>query len=477
MIRILIIDKQNLVLEGLKVLLESEEQFKVIGTAQDDQQGIELVEQLKPDIVIIDPVMSQSDGMETIYSIVQKHSPAKVIIYTGSESQMLNQAILAGAKGYLLKDSSTVDLTAAIYAVHRENVYIGKGVLDGVRLSSFESQESKIKDVNLWLAKEIIDWWRDVTPVQDFVAEEMIENLNFSRGGLSQMKQHLCHQKDKNATLTEDAVIEIEELFAQIANSARPKQQLREDKQLILNLLDENNTDSYWYINTLRDNFKFLQAVTSKNVSKAISSINQQVSPLPLLAFFQSTQKYLSDWQEFLEQESRDNLENKRAAIASFERVLQSKNKHLQKQDICKKAAILALKSQIEAEVCSLVALIVAEAIEQFGVEIDILNKTNSFLLESIKQLPPHPQTDSVALSPYIEQLHQKTSIEELQRNLEELVGCPLNQWGVSRAVSHGEITKFLLEKLEPITREIHSDLRREALAISFLEYAQDQYQ
>lgn len=474
MIRILIIDDQNLVLESLKVLLESEEQLEIVGLAQNSEKGIELVEQLKPDVAIVDLIMPQTDGIETTYSIAQKHSQTKVIIYTGSDRKMLNHAILAGAKGYLLKDSSIVDLTAAVYAVHRGNVYIGKGTLDGVRLSSVDSQESRIEKINLWLAKEIVHWWRDYIPVQSSLAEEMMDSLNFSRAGLFQMKQHLCHQKGKDATLTEEAALEIEGLFARIADSAKPRQKLIEDKQQILNFLAQNSTDSYYYLNTLQDNFEFLQAVTSKNVSKAIFSINQQVSPLPLLAFFQSVQKYLSDWQEFLEQESKDNLEKRKSAILSFERVLQSRSKHLQKQDICKKAAILALQSKIDAEVCGLIALIVSETIEQFGVQIDILNQTNSFLLESIEQLGPHRQTDSVAFSPYIEQLQEKISIEELQRSLEKSVGHPLNQWGVCRSVSYTKITDLLLQKLEPITREVYLDLRREALSISFLEYAQD---
>ena len=72
MIRILIIDDQNSVLENLKVLLESEKQFQIVGTAQDGQGGIELVEQLKPDIAIVDLMMSQTNGIEITCAIRSK---------------------------------------------------------------------------------------------------------------------------------------------------------------------------------------------------------------------------------------------------------------------------------------------------------------------------------------------------------------------------------------------------------------------
>lgn len=469
MIRILIIDNQDSVLENLKVLLESQTEFEVVGTAKDSQNAIELVLQLQPDLAIIDPVMFGDDSIDRIYFIAQLQ---RVIVYTESPHQ-LNEAILAGAKGYLLKDSSIIDLTAAIYAVQRENVYIGRGILDRVRLASVDLA-SKIKNTNLWLATEVLHLLRDFTPIRDSIAEETMDKLNFSRTGLSSMKQHLCYQKDRSNTITEDAVSEIEKLFAQITNSTNPKQKLKQDKQLILDLLDENSIDNQRYISTIKDNFDFLYAVTSKNVAKTIEAIEPQVSPLPLLAFFQSTQKYLLDWQKYLEREQKDNLENRKSALVSFERVWQSRNKLLQKLDICRKAAILALQSQIEAEICGSIAQIVSEAIERFGVQIDILNQANGFLLEAIAQLQPNHQIDSVVLNLYIEQLQSKISIEELQHSLEEAVGQPLNRW--SDTVERTIITDLLLKKLKPITREIYFDLRREALAISFLEYAEDNY-
>lgn len=468
MIRILIVDNHNSVLENLKVLLESEAEFVVVGSARDSHTGIELAQQLQPDLVIVDP-FGFDDGIDCVCTLVRQ---ANVIAYTDSP-QHLNQAILAGVRGYLLKNSSIIDLTAAIYAVRRDNVYIGKGILDRLQLASVDSQKSKLQDMNLWLAKEIIHWWRDLIPVRDSVAEEMMDNLNFSRAGISQMKQHLCHQPDSKASLTEAGVAKIEELFAEITKADRPQQKLKEDKQLILNLLDENGIERHAYTNTLQDNFNFLYGVTSKNVSEAIYAIARRVSPLPLLAFFQSTQKYLSDWQQYLERESQESSENRKSALISFERVRQSKKEPLQKLDICKKAAILALQSQIEAEVCGLTAQIVAEAISQFGMQIEILNQTNSFLLEAIAQLQPRKINPAV-LSLYTEQLPVEL-IEELQHSLESAVGQPLNQWGVS-TVNCTQITELLLAKLEPITNEIYTDLRREALAISFLEYAGDNY-
>ena len=76
-------------------------------------------------------------------------------------------------------------------------------------------------------------------------------------------------------------------------------------------------------------------------------------------------------------------------------------------------------------------------------------------------------------MTPYFEKIQQKVSLKELRCNLEKLTGHSLNQWGISESVSSSLIIDFLSEKLEPITQEVCTNLRKEALAISFLEYAE----
>lgn len=473
MIRILIVDDQEMVREALKTILEPEKQLQIVGMAQSGREGIELIEQLQPDVAIIDLTMPDKNGIETTYLITQNYPQTKVIIYTSSNGRVLNQAILVGAKGYLLKNNSTTDLVAAIEAVNRGNVYIGKGILDRVQLSSAEFQLERVKQINSRLAKEILRYWHDSDTVPASVAEKTIDELGLNQSGLNQMKNYLCHREDQESSLFDDLLSEIEGWFARIASSTNPKRRLREDSHIILSLLDEDSTSGYCYLYVLRDNFESLKRATFDGVQNIIASVCQQASPLPLLTFLKAIEKRLSNWEQFLLQECRDNLEKRKSALRSFDYILKSRDGISHKMNICKKAVILAYECRIEAELYGLLAQITAQMNEQFKAQIGILDKTNSFLIESIEQLEQGSETDLVSFAPYIEELQKRISLEKLRQDMEKRMGHSLNQWGICR-VSSADLNQQLLKRLEPITQNIYLDLRREALAVSFLKYVQD---
>lgn len=472
MIRILIVDDQKMVHKALKTILEPENQLQIVGVAHNGREGIELTEKLKPDIVIVDLTMPDKNGIEITYFITQNYPQIKVIIYTSSNGNVLNQAILVGAKGYLLKNNSTTDLVAAIEAVNRGNIYIGKGILQ-LQLSSADSQLEKAKQINSWLAKEIVHYWRDCNAVPVFIASKIIDDLALNQSGLSQMKNYLCHREDEENTLFSDILLEIERWFVRIASSTNPKRKLREDSNLILSILDEDSTSSYCYLYVLRNNFESLKQATYDKVQNTIALVCQQASPLPLLVFFRAIEKYLVNWEQFLVQGYKDNLEKRKSALRSFDYILKSNDKISYKLGVCKKAVILSCQYRIEAEIYSLAAQIATETIKQFAAQVSVLDKTNSFLLESIEQLEQNQETDIVVLTPYIEELQERISLKELQHDMEKLIGHSLNQWGICQSISSTDLNRQLLARLEPTTRNIYSYLRKEALSVSFLEYVQ----
>ena len=472
MIRILIVDDKKMVHQALKIILESESQLQIVGVAQNGREGIELVEKLKPDVAIIDLTMPDQNGIETTYFVTQNYPQTKVIIYTSSNGNVLNQAILVGAKGYLLKNSSTIDLVAAIKAVNRGNIYIGKGIFQ-VQLSSANFQLEKVKQINSWLAKEIVCYWRDYNVVPVSIASKIIDDLALNQSGLSRTKNYLCYREDKENTLFSDLLSEIEGWFVRIASSANPRQKLREDSHLILSILDEDSTSGYCYLYVLRDNFESLKQATFDKVQNAIALVCQQASPLPLLIFFQTIEKHLANWEEFLLQGCKDNLEKRESALRSFNYLLKSNDKISYKLDVCKKAIILSCQYRIEAEIYALAAKITAETIRQFEDRVSVLDKTNIFLLESIEQLEQNSKADIATFNLYIEELQERISLEELQHDMEKLIGHSLNQWGICQSISPTDLNKQLLARLEPTTRNIYSYLRKEALSVSFLEYVQ----
>lgn len=117
MIKILLADDQFLILEGIKAILEHEPEIKVVGTAEDGQSAIAQAKKLRPDILLIDIEMPNMNGI-TATKYIRKYLPdTKVIVLTSHSSQdYIAEALLAGASGYLLKDSLIKDLKQAIYS-------------------------------------------------------------------------------------------------------------------------------------------------------------------------------------------------------------------------------------------------------------------------------------------------------------------------------------------------------------------------
>jgi NarL family two-component system response regulator LiaR len=118
-IKVLIVDDHQVVRQGLRTFLELHEDIFVIGEADDGVKAIDMVNQLQPDVVLMDLVMPQMDGISATEKIRTSGSMTKIIALTSfSEDDKVFPAIQAGASSYLLKDVSPDDLVDAIRAVH-----------------------------------------------------------------------------------------------------------------------------------------------------------------------------------------------------------------------------------------------------------------------------------------------------------------------------------------------------------------------
>jgi NarL family two-component system response regulator LiaR len=118
-IRVLVVDDQVIVREGVALLLGQVEGIEVAGEAGDGQQAVALAAALQPDIVLMDLVMPRMDGIEATRRITAARKDAKVLVLTSyAGDDKVIPAIEAGARGFLLKDSSPADLIRAIRHVH-----------------------------------------------------------------------------------------------------------------------------------------------------------------------------------------------------------------------------------------------------------------------------------------------------------------------------------------------------------------------
>lgn len=131
MIRLLLVDDQSLICQGLKAMLTLEEDLQIVGIADNGKTAIELVVALHPDVVLMDVRMPVMDGCEATKIITQQFPDVKVLVLsTFDEDQDISSAMRSGAKGYLLKDMPSEELAQAIRFVHRGYTQMAPGLLE-----------------------------------------------------------------------------------------------------------------------------------------------------------------------------------------------------------------------------------------------------------------------------------------------------------------------------------------------------------
>ncbi|MCL4559127.1 MAG: response regulator transcription factor [Chloroflexi bacterium] len=119
-ISVLIVDDHAIVRQGLRTLLELMEDIEVVGEAANGQAAVEMASRWKPNVILMDLVMPEMDGILATQRICDLGSGARVIALTSfSDDEKIIQAIKAGAVGFLLKDVSPSDLVEAIRATYR----------------------------------------------------------------------------------------------------------------------------------------------------------------------------------------------------------------------------------------------------------------------------------------------------------------------------------------------------------------------
>ena len=131
MIYVLVVDDQNLVRQALQMNLEAESDLEVVGSADNGVQALEQIDLLNPDVVILDLEMPGIDGFTTLQIINERFPKIKVLVLSSYDDQeYLNQAIKAGAKGYLQKNTPPAELTTAIRYIYKGYSQFGPGLLE-----------------------------------------------------------------------------------------------------------------------------------------------------------------------------------------------------------------------------------------------------------------------------------------------------------------------------------------------------------
>lgn len=118
-IKVLIVDDHGMVRKGLQTYLKNQADIQVVGEARDGREGIALTERLQPDVVLMDLLMPELGGVAAIRQIHQRWPDLQIIALTSfQEKELVQDALQAGAIGYLLKNIAGNDLADAIRAAH-----------------------------------------------------------------------------------------------------------------------------------------------------------------------------------------------------------------------------------------------------------------------------------------------------------------------------------------------------------------------
>lgn len=126
-VRILIADDHPIFRDGLKRLLESEHDLKVIGEACDGVEAVELARRLSPEILLLDLAMPRRAGLEALRELSTETIPVRVILLTAAaEKEQIVEALQLGARGVVLKDSATQILLKSIRAVMSGEYWVGR---------------------------------------------------------------------------------------------------------------------------------------------------------------------------------------------------------------------------------------------------------------------------------------------------------------------------------------------------------------
>ncbi len=144
-IRVLIVDDQVIIQQGLTSILETKPNIQVVGTADNGQTALNQVELLQPDVVLMDVRMPVMDGVIAIQQITQRFSQVKVLVLTTfDDDEYVLQAMRYGARGYLLKDTRSDELAEAIRSIHKGYTHMGPGLFEKTLVAPIVSDPSPL---------------------------------------------------------------------------------------------------------------------------------------------------------------------------------------------------------------------------------------------------------------------------------------------------------------------------------------------
>lgn len=155
-LRILLADDHSVVRQGFGRILAAQEDLEVVGEAANGREAVELAEQLKPDVIVMDVSMPELNGIEATRRLSKSIPRTRVLALSmHKDSVYVREILRAGAQGFLLKDASDLDLIAAVRALGQGQGYISPSVSEAV-LSDYRRHVSDPIDLLTSREREVL---------------------------------------------------------------------------------------------------------------------------------------------------------------------------------------------------------------------------------------------------------------------------------------------------------------------------------
>ncbi|MEL6929135.1 MAG: response regulator transcription factor [Cyanobacteria bacterium J06600_6] len=246
MIKILVVDDQNFTRQALQAILETESDFEVVAKATSGVEAIEYLEQNPVDITIVDLEMPEMNGLTLTKILGQRFPETKAIILSSHDDEdNINSAVEAGARGYLLKNTSAQEIVDTIRAVQRGYFQLGPGLFEKLLSHLIQEKEQtaeNLLDLESNYARSLTELEQKIVSHNEAERKEMYQELELQILNLKQdFRQGLENFQYQVSTQLQTG---IEAASAQI-NSSAP------DMQKIEMQIDNRNLEQQRYINTL----------------------------------------------------------------------------------------------------------------------------------------------------------------------------------------------------------------------------------
>jgi DNA-binding NarL/FixJ family response regulator len=196
MIRLLLVDDQRLICQGLAAVLNQEDDLEVVGSAENGQMAIAQVKALQPDVVLMDIRMPVMTGIEATRLLAEQFPSVKVLVLsTFDDDRDIAQSVRAGAKGYLLKDMPAPELVEAIRLVHRGYCQMAPGLMEKL-VNNVSDPDDNIPQTEPEALKQLPPRERDVLRLigQGCTNREIATQLNLAEGTVKTYVTHILNR-------------------------------------------------------------------------------------------------------------------------------------------------------------------------------------------------------------------------------------------------------------------------------------------